>query len=167
MVDGRGGSTFRAWEITSPPPAFRGSYGWNGWLFDRRFFGPDVEHTSGDPSWSARQRIGLDIFYLWDRAAIPALLDAGEPSGKPRDDSKPPLFRHWAGVGPIMDTFCMNRHNEQVNGLFLDWSVRKIGLKELWTLKWNYWYNTAGPWTKAGGVQPEDWPEWMRRFKDY
>jgi hypothetical protein len=22
-------------------------------------------------------------------------------------------------------------------------------------------------WTKAGGVKPEDWPPWMRRFKDY
>jgi hypothetical protein len=28
-------------------------------------------------------------------------------------------------------------------------------------------YNTANIWTKAGGVQPEDWPEWMRRFRDY
>jgi hypothetical protein len=25
----------------------------------------------------------------------------------------------------------------------------------------------GGPWTKAGGVQPDDWPEWMRGFKDY
>ena len=51
--------------------------------------------------------------------------------------------------------------------LFMDWSVRKVGLKELWTLKWNRNFDTAGPWTKAGGVKPEDWPEWMRRFKDY
>ena len=27
--------------------------------------------------------------------------------------------------------------------------------------------NTAGPWTKAGGAQPDDWPQWMRKFKDY
>ena len=27
--------------------------------------------------------------------------------------------------------------------------------------------DTAGPWTMAGGVQPEDWPQWMRGFKDY
>ena len=49
----------------------------------------------------------------------------------------------------------------------MDWSVRKVGLKELWTLKWHHEYDTAGPWTKAGGVQPEDWPQWMRSFKDY
>jgi len=27
--------------------------------------------------------------------------------------------------------------------------------------------NMAGPWTKAGGVLPSDWPVWMRNFKDY
>ena len=53
------------------------------------------------------------------------------------------------------------------NGLFLDWSVRKIGLKELWTLKWEPWFDTAGEWTRADGVQPDDWPKWMRNFKDY
>ena len=54
-----------------------------------------------------------------------------------------------------------------MNGVFLDWSVRKIGLKELWKLKWFRDFDTNGPWTRAGGVKPEDWPEWMRGFKDY
>jgi hypothetical protein len=27
--------------------------------------------------------------------------------------------------------------------------------------------NTTNFWTKGGGVQPEDWPEWMRGLKDY
>ena len=40
-------------------------------------------------------------------------------------------------------------------------------LKELWTLKWYREFDTTGPWTKAGGVQPRHWPEWMRSFKDY
>lgn len=62
---------------------------------------------------------------------------------------------------------CLNRHNGGVNYLFLDWSVRRVGLKELWTLPWGRDFITYGPWTKAGGVQPEDWPQWMRRFKDY
>jgi hypothetical protein len=50
---------------------------------------------------------------------------------------------------------------------FLDWSVRNVGLKELWTFRWHKTYRTAGSWTTAGGVMPTDWPEWMRRFKDY
>ena len=54
-----------------------------------------------------------------------------------------------------------------VNAVFMDGSLRKVDLKELWTLQWAKWYDTAGPWTKAGGVLPEDWPAWMRKFKDY
>jgi prepilin-type processing-associated H-X9-DG protein len=68
---------------------------------------------------------------------------------------------------PPVSSACINRHNGYVNGLFLDWSVRRVGLKELWTLKWHMQFDTANAWTKAGGVQPEDWPAWMRGFKDY
>ena len=51
--------------------------------------------------------------------------------------------------------------------MFLDWSVRKVGLKELWTLKWASDFDRANRWTKAGGVQPDDWPKWMKDCKDY
>jgi len=66
-----------------------------------------------------------------------------------------------------MRNFCIDRRDGAINVLFMDWSVRKVGLKELWTLKWHRSYDTAGRWTKAGGVEPDDWPEWMRKFKDY
>jgi prepilin-type processing-associated H-X9-DG protein len=66
-----------------------------------------------------------------------------------------------------MDACAIDRHTGGINSLFLDWSVRKVGIKELWTLKWSPDYNAAGPWTKRGGVKPEDWPAWMRGFKDY
>ena len=73
---------------------------------------------------------------------------------------------NW-GVGGI-EAVCLNRHSSGGdNKLFQDWSVRKVGLKENWTLKWHPEFDTSGPWTMAGGVQPEDWPEWMRRFKEY
>ena len=62
---------------------------------------------------------------------------------------------------------CMNRHNGFINAVFMDWSIRKVGLKQLWTLKWHRKFNTQGPWTSAGNVQPVDWPEWMRGFRDY
>ncbi|NLZ06009.1 MAG: hypothetical protein GXY19_12620 [Phycisphaerae bacterium] len=50
---------------------------------------------------------------------------------------------------------------------FTDGSARPVGLNELWTLTWHRGCSAGGPWTKAGGVRPEDWPAWMRRFKDY
>jgi len=164
IVEGRRGSTFKAWEITSPAPAFRASYGLNEWLFNLRFFGPPPDDSV--PTRPSRTPLFLDISGLRGRAGIPIVLDSGGPLGRPYESDSPASSR-WAGQARNMGTFCMDRHNGHVNGLFLDWSVRKIGLKELWTLKWHYEYNTAGPWTKAGGVKPEDWPQWMRRFKDY
>jgi len=80
-------------------------------------------------------------------------------------DQPPKVPDDFASGG--MRYFCINRHNGFVNALFMDGSVRKIGLKELWTLKWHRQFDTAGTWTKAGGIRPEDWPKWMRRFKDY
>ena len=71
------------------------------------------------------------------------------------------------GWGGSMASVSLDRHQGGVNMLFLDWSVRKVGVKEPWTLKWYAEFDTAGPWTKAGGVQPADWPAWMRGFKDY
>ena len=66
-----------------------------------------------------------------------------------------------------MKFFCIDRHDGGINGVFLDMSVRKVGLKELWTLKWHREFNTAGPWTLAGGVTPTDWPEWMQDMEAY
>jgi len=146
------GSTFKAWEITSPLPAFRGSYAFNGGLWN--LVKPSPFHS-----------IHIDISSVRGKANIPTLLDSARFSiaSHFRDTRSPPS---QDGGSPGVP-FCINRHNGYINGLFLDWSVRKIGLKELWTLKWNYRFNTAGPWTRAGGVQPENWPKWMRNFKDY
>ena len=71
--------------------------------------------------------------------------------------------------GPSLDmkAFCINRHNGGINCLFIDASVRKVGLKELWTLNWRPGWWATGPWTAATGVLPEDWPRWMRQFRDY
>jgi prepilin-type processing-associated H-X9-DG protein len=71
------------------------------------------------------------------------------------------------GTSGEINHFCINRHDGFSNLLFMDWSARSVGLKELWTLKWHRSFITSGPWTKAGGVLPQDWPAWLRNFKDY
>ena len=153
---GSAGSAFSAWEITSPAPPFRGSYGCNSWVFCG---------LSRRPPWRRGRMIELDLFSLRGRAQFPAILDDAFMWSKPITSNNPPRRERQGIFG--MGGFCINRHNEHVNSLFLDWSVRKVGLKELWALKWHRDWDTAGPWTKAGGVLPEDWPHWMRGFKDY
>jgi prepilin-type processing-associated H-X9-DG protein len=152
------GTTFEAWEITSPGPTrvFRGSYGFN----NRR-----VHLIEEDiPNVPALTWFHRDIHSIQGRSNIPALVDSTGPwstfhalIGPPSTDTR-----------DLESAYCLiNRHNGFINGLFMDWSVRKVGLKELWTLKWHPDFNTAGPWTKAGGVRPDDWPQWMRPFKDH
>jgi len=149
------GSTFGAWEITSPGPVLRGSYGYNRWVFCGLTFPPRMSRSG---------LVGVHVYSRRDGAEIPVLLDAWLAWVHVMQN-EPPLETEEIGAG--MGTCCMNRHNGYVGGLFLDWSVRKVGLKELWTLKWHEQFDRAGKWTKAGGVKPEDWPQWMRGFKDY
>ncbi len=105
----------------------------------------------------------------WSR--FPVFFDCGLNSVFPRHTDPPPEYDgdFWLtrGVYETMKMVCVNRHSGRINMLFLDWSVRPVGLKEIWTLPWGSSFDTAGPWTKAGGVQPEDWPQWMRSFRDY
>lgn len=175
------GDTSRAWVLElitksegRPDEVYvcSASYGFNGWLFQRRR-GPltvedKLEAMREDPPPSY-----TNIFLLRRPADVPLLLDCAKPSGSPTDAEPTPSefvrFRDpevilWGGG---FGGFCMDRHSGHINGLFLDWSVRKVGLKELWTLKWYETFNTANKWTKAGGVRPTDWPPWLRDFKDY
>lgn len=103
-------------------------------------------------------------------ANVPMHLDCEYLVGWPDPNDLPPQWQDEPWINDLSNNmlrFCRNRHRAAINGAFLDFSVRKIGLKELWVLKWHRSYNINGRWTKAGGVQPEDWPDWMRRFKDY
>ncbi len=54
---------------------------------------------------------------------------------------------------------CINRHDGFVNYVFCDFTVRKIGLKQLWKVKWHR--------TFKFDEGPTVWPEWMRGFKEY
>ncbi|UCE49691.1 MAG: hypothetical protein JSW47_05995, partial [Phycisphaerales bacterium] len=89
---------------------------------------------------------------------------------QPYERDRPPAYEGEPRGGVASDEiriFCINRHDGFINMLFMDWSTRKVGLKELWTLKWYVRCNTGGAWTRAGGIRPDEWPEWMRSFKDY
>jgi prepilin-type N-terminal cleavage/methylation domain-containing protein/prepilin-type processing-associated H-X9-DG protein len=188
-VLGTMGRAFSAWEVTSPGVPFCGSYGLNQSLFEPQVSANvEPKEPPPDPPSRARHARGLpvfrrrphpevepakkqpiremNVFTVKGTAHIPILLDSIVPIHTPGGEGAPP--RDDSGTDPVgMGPFCMDRHDGYVNGLFVDWSVRKLGLKELWTLKWNGQWNPAGRWTKAGGVKPEDWPKWMRKCKDY
>jgi prepilin-type processing-associated H-X9-DG protein len=161
---GTGGSDAGDWGlIITGGKTVRGSYGINSYI-------TDITDTHPNPPCLWRT-------CLVERPArVPVFMDCCLPDDAPRGDydyeHAPPEYDD-AGPCPIIvfpdgiSSFCINRHDGGINVLFMDWSVRKVGLKELWTLKWHREFNTKNKWTKAGGVCPTDWPEWMRKFKDY
>jgi len=155
-----GGSTFGAWEFQEPGPLHPGSYGLNTGLL-----GKLAGTTTGGMNFRSEEPLYTDVFSMRRPAGMPLLFDCTMPDGT-LSHHKAPLPYEEPPTG-IVRRFCINRHDGHINCLFLDWSVRKVGLKELWTLKWSREFDTTNPWTRAGGVLPEDWPGWMRNFKDY
>lgn len=130
-----------------------GSYGMNGWLCN--------------PERGAAPTGGREPENLWRCAAVragsrvPLFLDSSRYENMcPRETDEPPEYDGQPIVGNLheMRICCINRHNEKINGAFLDFSVRPIGLKELWRLKWHRNFDTA-----ADVV----WPDWMEHMKEY
>jgi hypothetical protein len=133
------------------------SYGINGWICN-------------PPSEVTVNSFGLPTANNWRRIDVtgannvPLLLDSMWIDSYPDTTNIPsPFDGDEYGSGPMgskqMRFFSINRHDGFVNGLFLDFSVRKIGLKELWKLKWHRNSDLNAP-------TPE-WPDWMKQFKDY
>jgi prepilin-type N-terminal cleavage/methylation domain-containing protein/prepilin-type processing-associated H-X9-DG protein len=149
-----GRNPFAAWGVFQDGSF--GSYGFNEWLCNR---------TTGSNASNYYRHVNVRPA---DR--IPVFLDCFWYDVWPFPENQPPLYdgatENLAGSNE-MRRVCLNRHSAAVNGAFLDWSVRKVGLKELWTFNWHRNFDPHGPYTLAGNVQSSDWPEWMRGFKDY
>ncbi|MHC4069964.1 MAG: type II secretion system protein [Planctomycetota bacterium] len=140
------------WDITKP---VFGSYGPNGWIANAvkedQTFGWFVE------DWTLHWR----SFNVQNAGRIPLMLDCSGFDGWPHHTDEPPQYEGEVEDAMVEEVkrFCINRHERAINASFMDCSVRKIGLKELWKLKWN----------RKCDLSTDDpiWPDWMRQFKDY
>jgi prepilin-type processing-associated H-X9-DG protein len=158
-------SVFSAWgiynicdwwwaEMDGHPCELYGSYGKNEWA-------GNIEDAGYENLFWRRVPVN-------GGSNVPLLLGCNFLGGFPQHLDEPPAYEgQWNIIDNHMGRFCMNRHSGFVNSAFLDGSARKVGLKELWTLKWHREYDTCGPWTTCGGMQPSYWPVWMRDFQDY
>ena len=158
--------TFRgstsAWgyvQLTGLAVPIKGSYGINGYCNDPDKGSEPHSRPAGD-FWRGPSAAGAAFVPLW--------VGALRYNGWPLENDTPPAVdgQRWDDNAQ-MGRYCMNRHDSFVNALFLDYGARKVGVKELWTLKWHKSYLQTGPWTKAGGVLPSDWPDWLRPFREY
>jgi prepilin-type N-terminal cleavage/methylation domain-containing protein len=148
------------------------SYGANNWIY----YGEGTGAIQSRPipwNWKFKDvaqanRIPVFADTMW-RGGGPCYRtsESAAPSATFNRIAPPQFDGEWVDYNCEMRHFAINRHQTGDNVLFMDWTVRSVGLKELWTLKWHRKYPVNGPLTKAGGMQPSAWPAWMRNFKDY
>jgi prepilin-type N-terminal cleavage/methylation domain-containing protein len=141
-----------------------GSYGENLWTTNPE--NDQISYSGGE----------FDEKYFWKTLSapggdkVPMFMDSVCPYMFPKSSDGPPLTsdgQFTGGVDPIKYP-CVDRHGRgTINILFLDMTVRKVELKELWTLKWSTHFKTDGPWTVQGGVTPDMWPPWMQKFPEF
>jgi len=136
-----------------------GSYGLSAWVCD------------GDKGAIFGRQAYWNTPDVRSANTIPVFLDCVVTAAWPDSNSVPPAFEGQLAstrtLSEEMKNLCINRHgNDTTNGLFMDWSVRVVSLKELWKLKWNRNFDVNGPWTKDH-VPPPVWPAWMKGLKDY
>jgi prepilin-type N-terminal cleavage/methylation domain-containing protein/prepilin-type processing-associated H-X9-DG protein len=125
----------------TPRDEFVGSYGVNNWLF-----APPVEQRATMAPSYAQRMIELPTKH---GERVPVFGDCIQSWGGPDSmDSVPsdlinPL-PYYSGVGPKpqgptgqMAYFCIDRHFRAINIAFLDGHAERVGLEELWKLRWN------------------------------
>ncbi len=156
---------FAAWDMvntfTRDESVYRGSFGINNWVYNRP---PGADSSAlmwGNPSannWMITEFKGANN--------VPMFLGCWRWGGAPYDTRDPASPSGWNEPSPSEEVFmsgfgrfCLNRHNGTVNSCFVDSSVRPIGLKELWRLKWHRTFDIT--------AESPVWPDWMKNLKNY
>jgi prepilin-type N-terminal cleavage/methylation domain-containing protein/prepilin-type processing-associated H-X9-DG protein len=162
------GGKFHAWvawedmdDDDTTETCFVGSYGYNQWF---------AWGTAGEGD---RYEEGLwKSVYMKGAAYAPIMADGARTGATPWHKDRPPEYDGQIYFSEPSDenemrNFCINRHNEAVNGLFADWSARRIGLKELWELRWHREWNKDNEAPPAEFWDPKYSDHWMRHMTNY
>ena len=155
------GSTREAWGplygSTWMEAFSTGSYGINEW-------------ASAPPS-DAADIWGFDVSWTWRKTTageasdVPVFLDCAFVDGFSLDDNFAPVSRDdqngWGNHA--IKLYCLDRHNQAVNAVFLDGSARKVLIKNLWKLKWHREFDIKASYYYTG---EKEWPDWMKSFRE-
>ncbi|MCU0913744.1 MAG: prepilin-type N-terminal cleavage/methylation domain-containing protein [Planctomycetes bacterium] len=155
-----GGDALTSWGIVGQsggrPVGTWGSYGINGWVY--------VNAEPGGVLYGKPAQFFWKTPNVREAAQVPLFMDCWFWCGWPDDTDTPPKFEgrdaRYAGDDNAMNRFCINRHQQAINGVYLDYHAEKIWLKALWHQKWSKRFNVNRP--------PPDWTTeapWMASFK--
>lgn len=132
-----------------------GSYGMNSWAMNPpdSAIGVYISAPAKD-YWRKVSAGGANV------TDIPVFADSVFDGSGPTHLDAPISNKGWFSSGNNMSNFSIPRHDgrKPVNIAFSDSSVRKVGIKELWTLKWNRSFDTSYRSTL------NSWPTWMGAY---
>jgi len=125
------------------------SYAPNAWIMNPR-----------DGIWGAPSSSWFwgKLGSITNPARVPLFGDCRWVDAWPHDTDTPDTEEDANDGGGYMNHFLMDRHNKGINVVFFDGSARRLGLKELWTLKWHPMFDTNNPYTQENAP----WPDWIR-----
>jgi prepilin-type N-terminal cleavage/methylation domain-containing protein/prepilin-type processing-associated H-X9-DG protein len=174
-----GAQAWNGWPLGDPAQGAKpltGSYGEN--LYSTNpLAGQGGEYTGGEYAdtlfWKSSFTKGSN--------KAPLFMDSACPYMFPKSYEDPPMIpggQMLPPEGAAIKYPCLDRHGGgTINVLFVDFNVRTVGLKELWTLSWNNYdyakkmgFDTKNGWTLAGGCTSARWKQkapWMVKFKAY
>ncbi len=141
------------------------SYGSNDWILSS-WNGGEYPPVEKKMAWRTSMVAGESP------SKIPVLGDASYPIATdvrflfvPEEvpDYGDHYWKNTTGSGKQMKRFCLDRHNLSVNWNFMDLSVKKVGLKQLWEIPFHRGWNPNNMDVRTR-VQ---WKEWMKGGKDY
>lgn len=169
--------------VTGPFGTWNPNFGtWNPW--DPDLWVPGEDHPLSG-SYGINRFIvnmkgpAINDERFWRRAGfkgadnIPVLMDCTYVTYWGTSDDEPPPYE--GAYYNEMQFICINRHNGFINVCFMDFSARKVGLKEIWTLKHGRTYDTCDIWTICGNGGNQQacadlWDAqapWMSDFPEY
>lgn len=149
-----GRNPYMAWdtdvEINGREIIYNGSFVINNWIANKE--GGGSFNSGADAYWRTPNVIGS--------AYVPIMTDGQANNMEPYPVDEPPQYESdiWTpGPRNELRRACIRRHAPyHVLVLFLDFSVQKVTIKELWTLKWHRTWETTLP----------VWPDWMSNIPE-
>ena len=134
---------------------FWGSYGINAWITNPLPQKGDTMDYAGDLLGKFWRNTNVK-----GQTDIPVLADAWwDQAWAEAFDLIPAFPGEWESLtGDDMAHFCVLRHDGFINVLFMDWTVKKVHLKDLWPQKWNRLTDQEECPTE------KDYPDWLRKL---
>jgi prepilin-type processing-associated H-X9-DG protein len=134
-------------------PGLGGSYGINGWMHNNPATGAALGTQDPAGFWRKLSTAGT-------KPNVPVFGDCMWDGTEPKPTDKPGFVPGIQGTPADMSNFSIIRHagKRPVNIVFVDSSVRPVGLREMYQFNWSQIYDV----TK---VDPSVWPKWMSGYQ--